>query len=60
MVTAAGIFSSWHKKAWNRLVTVLAANEETTPAVEYGYADGSANHVRPTHVTYPNGCEHRT
>lgn len=26
-----------------------------TPKVEYAYADGSANHVRPTMVTYPNG-----
>jgi RHS repeat-associated protein len=27
----------------------------TTPKVQYGYATGSANHVRPTSLTYPNG-----
>ncbi|MDY0170669.1 MAG: RHS repeat-associated core domain-containing protein [Thermoguttaceae bacterium] len=27
----------------------------TSPKVGYGYADGSAGHVRPTRVTYPNG-----
>jgi hypothetical protein len=26
----------------------------TTPSVQYGYADGSANTVRPTSLTYPN------
>jgi RHS repeat-associated protein len=27
----------------------------TSPKVQYGYASGSANSVRPTTVTYPNG-----
>ena len=27
----------------------------TTPSIQYGYANGSANTVRPTSVTYPNG-----
>ena len=27
----------------------------TTPFVQYGYANGSANTVRPTSVTYPDG-----
>lgn len=26
----------------------------TTPSVQYGYANGSANTVRPTSITYPN------
>ncbi len=26
-----------------------------TPAVEYEYADGADNHIRPTSITYPNG-----
>ena len=25
------------------------------PAVNYGYADGTANTIRPTSITYPNG-----
>ena len=28
---------------------------DTTPVVQYGYADGSANTIRPTTLTYPNG-----
>ena len=27
----------------------------TSPYVEYGYADGAANTLRPTTITYPNG-----
>ena len=27
----------------------------TTPKVQYGYASGSANTIRPTAITYPNG-----
>jgi len=30
-------------------------NTLTTPKVQYGYADGSGNTVRPTTITYPNG-----
>ena len=30
-------------------------NTSTTPKVQYGYADGSANTIRPTTLTYPNG-----
>lgn len=30
-------------------------NTSTTPKVQYGYADGSANTIRPTSLTYPNG-----
>ncbi len=29
----------------------------TTPYVQYGYASGSGNTVRPTEVTYPDGRE---
>jgi len=32
-----------------------AVNKATTPKVQYGFADGSANTVRPTSLTYPNG-----
>jgi len=32
-----------------------AVNISTTPVVRYGYADGSANTIRPTTLTYPNG-----
>jgi len=32
-----------------------AVNMATTPKVQYGYADGSANTVRPASMTYPNG-----
>jgi len=32
-----------------------AVNTGTTPKVQYGYADGSANTIRPTSMTYPNG-----
>ncbi len=32
-----------------------AVNTSTTPSVQYGYADGSANTIRPTSLTYPNG-----
>lgn len=32
-----------------------AVDKATTPACRYGYADGSANTVRPTSMTYPNG-----
>lgn len=32
-----------------------SVNPSTTPAVQYGYADGSANTIRPTAITYPNG-----
>jgi RHS repeat-associated protein len=32
-----------------------AVNTSTTPRVQYGYADGSENTVRPTSLTYPNG-----
>ena len=32
-----------------------AVNLSTTPEVAYGYADGSANTIRPTTMTYPNG-----
>lgn len=30
-------------------------NVSTTPKVQYGYADGSANTVRPASLTYPDG-----
>ena len=29
----------------------------TTPNVQYGYATGSGNTIRPTEMTYPNGRE---
>jgi len=32
-----------------------SVNTGTTPKVQYGYADGSANTIRPTSMTYPNG-----
>ena len=32
-----------------------AVNMATTPVVQYGYANGSANTIRPTTMTYPNG-----
>jgi hypothetical protein len=32
-----------------------AVNTSTTPKVQYGYASGSANTIRPTAITYPNG-----
>ncbi len=32
-----------------------AVNTSTTPKVQYGYASGSANTIRPTTMTYPNG-----
>lgn len=34
-----------------------AVNTSTTPKVLYSYADGSANTIRPTLITYPNGRE---
>lgn len=34
-----------------------AVDTMTTPLVQYGYASGSANHIRPTVLTYPNGRE---
>ena len=30
-------------------------NTGTSPKVQYGFADGSANTIRPTSLTYPNG-----
>ena len=32
-----------------------AVNTSTSLSVQYGYADGSANTIRPTSITYPNG-----
>jgi hypothetical protein len=32
-----------------------AVNTSTSPKVQYGYANGSANTVRPSTLTYPNG-----
>jgi hypothetical protein len=32
-----------------------AVNTSTTPKVQYAYADGSANTVRSTSLTYPDG-----
>ena len=32
-----------------------AVNVSTTPKVQYAYADGSANRIRPTAMKYPNG-----
>ena len=32
-----------------------AVNTSTTPKVQYGYASGSANTIRQTSLTYPNG-----
>jgi hypothetical protein len=32
-----------------------AVNTGTTPRVQYAYANGSANTIRPTAMTYPNG-----
>ena len=32
-----------------------AVNTSTTPKVQYAYANGSANTIRPTSITYPNG-----
>jgi RHS repeat-associated protein len=32
-----------------------AVNTGTSPKVEYAYADGSNNTIRPTSMTYPNG-----
>ncbi len=34
-----------------------AVNPATTPKVQYTYADGSDNTVRPTALVYPNGRE---
>jgi hypothetical protein len=31
--------------------------ESTTPKVQYGYAGDSANTIRPTTLTYPDGRE---
>lgn len=30
-----------------------AVNTSTTPKVQYAYADGAANTIRPTSMTYP-------
>ena len=30
-------------------------NTSTTPKVQYGYADGTSNTIRPTTITYPDG-----
>lgn len=32
-----------------------AVNTSTSPKVQYGYANGSANTIRPTSITYPSG-----
>ena len=32
-----------------------AVNTGSTPKVQYGYANGSGNTIRPTSLTYPNG-----
>jgi len=32
-----------------------SVNTGTTPKVQYGYANGSANTIRPVSMTYPNG-----
>jgi RHS repeat-associated protein len=32
-----------------------AVNTSTTPEVQYGYASGSENTIRPTTITYPDG-----
>lgn len=32
-----------------------SVNTSTTPKVQYGYASGSANTIRPTTITYPDG-----
>ncbi|HTN01536.1 MAG TPA: hypothetical protein VL132_06650 [Planctomycetaceae bacterium] len=32
-----------------------AVNVSTTPKIQYGYADGSTNTIRPTSLTSPNG-----
>lgn len=32
-----------------------AVNTSSTPSVQYAYADGSDNTIRPTSTTYPNG-----
>ena len=32
-------------------------NTSTTPKVQYTYADGSDNTIRPTGLVYPNGRE---
>src|SRR5436190_1300143 len=32
-----------------------AVNTASTPKVQYAYAKGSANTIRPTTMTYPNG-----
>ncbi len=34
---------------------VGAVNTSTTPKVQYGYANGSANTIRPTTLSYPDG-----
>jgi len=36
---------------------VVAGGFNSSPFVTYGYADGSANTIRPTGITYPNGRE---
>ena len=41
-----------------------AVNTGTTPKVQYSYANGSANGIRPTSITYPDGrvitCDYGT
>lgn len=32
-----------------------AVDINSTPKVQYAFADGSANHIRPTSITYPDG-----
>ena len=46
--------------SYSQLVTDCQAHGgpvdvSTTPKVQYGYADGSANTVRPVSMTYPDG-----
>ncbi|OYW22804.1 MAG: hypothetical protein B7Z55_04215, partial [Planctomycetales bacterium 12-60-4] len=47
---------------FSRLITEYQAqggsvNTSTTPKVQYGFANGSSNTIRPTGLVYPNGRE---
>jgi RHS repeat-associated protein len=49
------VYDSFSQRIAEYQSHIDAVNTGTTPKVQYGFATGSANTIRPTSMTYPNG-----
>ncbi len=60
--TGTGTIVSEAKFTYNEFAQLIKDAQEhggavgtSSPAVQYAFADGADNHIRPTNLTYPDG-----